>query len=104
MTPKKCKELLDTGILQAYAEGKEIQFLHSNKGWVSCPDSPYWEDNVLYRIKPEKKTGWINLYGDCQMKSGHHFTVYPTKEIADHAAGESRIACIQIEYSEGEGL
>jgi hypothetical protein len=53
MTPENCKKLLEMGILQAYAEGKEIEIYHRNN-WTK------WEDGYNfvaspenYRIKPE---------------------------------------------------
>lgn len=48
--PQKHAELI-----KAWADGAEIQFKHGNK-WLNITSiSPYWEDNVEYRIKPEKK-------------------------------------------------
>jgi hypothetical protein len=51
----------------------------------------------LIEVK-EKHEGWINVYKDGVCGS------YPNKNMADQDRGTSRIACIKIEYEEGEGL
>ena len=46
---------------------------------------------------PERVSGWMNLY--------HVGQIYQTKERADKvASGNNRIACIYVEFEEGEGL
>lgn len=93
-------------IIQAFAEGKEIQFFNvtiPENGWVEDKDLFHFgANNLKYRIKAEKKTGWINLY-----PSGPYNQIYSTKEQANNSASfqqDNRIACIQITYEEGEGL
>jgi len=58
MTPENCKALLEAGILQAYAEGKEIQKKRYDMfdAWFT-PDLPllFTDKPSLYRIKPEPK-------------------------------------------------
>ena len=49
---------------------------------------------LLVEVKP---TFWVNVYADHSRGS-----VYSSRERADRAAGEGRIACIQ--FKEGEGL
>jgi len=55
-----------------------------------------WQDveNV-----PEKITRWVNFY-----KNGRDGGVHPTKVDADRCATANRIACIRVEFEEGEGL
>lgn len=51
MTREEAKELVS--IMQAYAEGKDIQYLAKDDSWVDNEDmdiTPGWK----YRIKPEK--------------------------------------------------
>ena len=43
---------------------------------------------------PEKLVRWVNVYPDA----------HPSKKDADHCAAADRIACIRIEFEEGEGL
>ena len=54
MTREEAKELLP--IIQAFAEGKTIQFRTNNRSWVDLLDNDI-EINALfeYRIKPEPK-------------------------------------------------
>lgn len=51
-------------------------------------------DADLIEVKP-KHVRWVNFYEGC-----HH----PSREIADRNAGSARIACIRVEFEEGEGL
>lgn len=57
-----------------------------------------------FRIKKEKKKGWINIY----KKSYPYISplIYATKEdaVAQRRHGEDCAACIEIEYEEGQGL
>ena len=51
---------------------------------------------------PEKRVAWVNVYVDA--RSVH---IWPTKEEADEAAlyvRHRRIACVRVEYTDGEGL
>ena len=54
MTREEAKELLP--IIQAFTEGKPIQFRTNNRSWVDLLDNDI-EINALfeYRIKPEQK-------------------------------------------------
>lgn len=100
-------------ILKALAEGKTIQYknVHCDNVWRDMPYTTVgdvWNSLCLgkdtsfsFRVKPEKKKGWINIYptNQCSEK------VHATKEAATIADGaEWRIACIEIEYDEGQGL
>jgi hypothetical protein len=55
MTPQKAQELLP--IITAFAEGKQIEIKFNRPGseWVP-DDSPSWQPDFDYRIKPEPKT------------------------------------------------
>lgn len=53
MTPQKCKELLDAGVLQAYAERKTIEFREpGHSAWQTGAELRF-EYDYVYRIKPE---------------------------------------------------
>ena len=52
MTREEAKELLP--IIQAYAEGKTIQFLDGGK-WLDVYETDFHESTYKYRIKPEPK-------------------------------------------------
>ena len=53
MTREQAKELLP--IIQAFAEGKAVEYLNDEKGWIECSNPSFWEDPKHYRIKPEPK-------------------------------------------------
>ena len=52
MTREEAKELLP--IMQAYADGKTIQFLDRGK-WYDVYDTDFHQSPDVYRIKPEQK-------------------------------------------------
>lgn len=52
MTRKEAKEMIP--IIQAYAEGKTIQFLDGGK-WLDVYKTDFHESAYKYRIKPEPK-------------------------------------------------
>lgn len=67
-----------------------------------------WGHGDLFLAPPPKRRGelWVNVYvglaGDVWMGSG-----VLTREDADHAASrgdDQRIACLHIEWTEGDGL
>lgn len=105
-------------ILRAIAEGKEVQWKNTNASgkWhdlylvgrreeaaIIC--LLQGADHLQWRIKPEKKTGWINVYVSEHIATSRHAIIWDTKQEADkNADHNSRIACIQITYEEGEGL
>jgi hypothetical protein len=98
MTPEQAKKLLP--VMQAFAGGKEVQYQHKNLvGSVMWFDatSPTFDLSFEWRVKPEKIVRWVNLYTD-------HVCLYFTKDEADAGANRHRIACIRIEFEEGEGL
>lgn len=99
-------------VLIAIAEGRPVQcWSNCNDDWLDCTvtenvnplTKPYHE----WRVKPEKKIGWINIYypdSEDEMFRPSAY-IYPTQEEAIAKASRiDRIACIQIEYEEGQGL
>lgn len=73
------------------------------ESWTSagayCADgSP--NNNDLFMASTKKK-GWVNIYSTNSnhlAAAGIH--VYGTRAIADERAGDSRIACVEIEWEE----
>jgi len=86
-------------VIKHWADGGEIQWKDSNGVWndrateTTTPAFNYLE----WRIKPQKKKVWLNFY-----TIGTY--VYSSKEEADRCATASRIACVCVEFEEGEGL
>ena len=52
MTREEAKELLP--IIQAYAEGKTIEYSYDGEHWERN-DAPVWDCDVMFRIKPQPK-------------------------------------------------
>ena len=57
-------------------------------------------DDDLINI-PERHVRWFNIYLGRLCCDGYGYT---TKEEADQQEGLGRIACVRIEFEEGEGL
>lgn len=78
MTKERAKELLP--IIQAFAEGKKIQVNNYNE-WYTV-DSPEWNDNYNYRIKPEEADnniqGGINNLIEMVKSSKTLYSMYDT--------------------------
>lgn len=76
-------------VMEAYANGKKIQYLNDDNEWIDSPNPLFDWDNCVYRIKPEdtyrpfetkeecwnemlkhQPFGWVK-----SKKSGHHFSI-----------------------------
>ncbi len=57
MNRERAKQLLP--IIQAFAEGKQIQFRVQYRTDWSDLDEPCWQDGNEYRIKPERRKVWV---------------------------------------------
>jgi hypothetical protein len=96
-------------VIKAWADGKIIQYIplysesdpadwvdfnvESEGAWGPWSCAPEYQ----WRIKPETKTIWVNVYPSTAC--GHQ-----TKQQADRRAANNRLACVQVTYTEGEGL
>jgi hypothetical protein len=77
--------------------GKEtIGYRHADGRVISDRDSPYDLVNV-----PKKHEVWINLYNE---ENAFFGCAYPSHALADEKAHSDRIACVRVEFTEGEGL
>jgi hypothetical protein len=77
--------------------GEFVQFhFHDGEFAGKAPDT-YDLVNI-----PQKISGWINIYSN----SSPTYSIYlhNTREQADSSAYGGRIACIHVEFEEGEGL
>lgn len=72
MTREQVKEMLP--IMQAYAEGKTIQFWDEGK-WIDLFESDFYKSPDRYRIKPEPKYRPFNTQEECwnEMMKHHPF-------------------------------
>ena len=63
MNRSQAKELLP--IIQAFAEGKEIEYYDCNDDdWIKT-DTPIWASKINYRIKPEPKYRPFKTQEEC---------------------------------------
>ena len=69
MTREEAKELLP--IIQAYAEGKTIQFLDGGK-WLDVYETDFHESTYKYRIKPEPKYKPFKSLEECWQEMQKH--------------------------------
>ena len=69
MTREENKKLLP--IMQAYIEGKNIQYKNSRGEWVDT-DYPIWAEQTEYRIKPEQKYRPFKNREECWQEMHNH--------------------------------
>ena len=62
MTREQAKELLP--IIQAYAEGKTIEYSYDGEHWERN-DAPVWDCDVMFRIKPQPKYRPFKTQEEC---------------------------------------
>lgn len=80
MTRKEAKELLP--IIQAFAEGKEIEYYDcNNDDWIKT-DTPIWTSKINYRIKPEPKYRHFKSQEECWSEMLKHQPFGWVKEIS----------------------
>ena len=70
MTSEQAKELLP--IIQAFAEGKAVEYLNDEKRWIECDNPSFWEDPKHYRIKPEPKYRPFKSQEECWNEMHKH--------------------------------
>lgn len=81
------------------SSGQEgVAFRHADGRIYSDIESPYDLVNV-----PKKHEVWINFYDD-DGDGDYDSYSYSSRAIADESADSNRIACIRVEFTEGEGL
>ena len=69
MTREEAKKMLP--IMQAYAEGRTIQFLDGGK-WLDLCESDFYESPERYRIKPEPKYRPFKTNEECRNEMLKH--------------------------------
>ena len=94
MTREEAKELLP--IIQAFTEGKTIQFRTNNRSWVDLLDNDI-EINALfeYRIKPEQKYRPFKTQEECWNEMLKHQPFGWVK------APDGKLFCIDMVLDEG---
>ena len=69
MTREIAKKLLP--IIQAFAEGKDIEYSYDGEHWEST-NTPSWDCNVMYRIKAEPKYRPFKTKEECWNEMHKH--------------------------------
>ena len=69
MTREEAKELLP--IMQAFAEGKTIEFRQYGGAW-KVARTPTWSSSLVYRIKPEPKYRPFRTQEECWEEMHNH--------------------------------
>ena len=74
--------------------------------YAQTPNQPHKYDIIgEWPPEPKKVKGWVNVYSlKCLEGLASCENVWPSKEKANKEASRNRIACIPIEFTEGEGL
>lgn len=113
MKREEAKELLP--IMQAFAEGKTIEYRESGGAWKAA-HTPTWSSHLFYRIKPEPRYrpfktqeecwqemqkhqpfGWVKrINGGYKQIMAIHIDIF-NKHCADFA-GQTGTACFEFEY------
>lgn len=87
-------------VIEAFRNGKTIQW-KTSYGWEDV-DNPSFQVRNDYRVKPEKKEMWVNVYSYYDIHTKGY--AYATRVTADERTNKNRIACVKVVYEEGEGL
>ncbi len=79
-------------VIQAHRDGKKIQAKSILIDWHDTVlNQPSWNFDVYdYRIKPEPREWWVNVYPD-----GDSYW-YETKEAADKQTSKYRLECRHV--------
>ena len=95
MNRTNVKKYLD--VIKAFAEGATIESRYiDEKDWFEV-ESPTFSTVAEYRVKPEPKVFYVNVYEDCF--GGLNFR---TREMADDKACVDRLAVLKVINSDGD--
>ena len=91
MNRERAKELLP--IIQAFAEGRKIQYSWQGQDqfYDLCQSFINFSHDGFFRVKPEPRYVWINVYSDGEAGSAH-----TSKSDADGTAGPNRTGRLKI--------
>ena len=59
-------------VMEAYANGKKIQYLNDDNEWIDAPNPLFDWDNCVYRIKPEPKFRPFKSQEECWQEMHKH--------------------------------
>ena len=70
MTREEIKEAAK--VMEAYANGKKIQYLNDDNEWIDAPNPLFDWDNCVYRIKPQPKYRPFKSQEECREEMHKH--------------------------------
>lgn len=98
---KKYKFRCDSGVyLCVYTDalGTLFRNIETNHNFSASPDNlKLWTEYV----EPKKGTVWLNVY---ENPSYGITQAHMTRELADRGASKNRLACVEVQWTEGDGL
>ena len=108
MTREEIKEAAK--VMEAYANGKKIQYLNDDNEWIDALNPLFDWDNYVYRIKPESQYRPFETKEECWQEMMKHqpFSFVVNKDSVDYFSicrvfkdekGISRITFISNPYS-----
>lgn len=90
----------DLYVVIAVVDGKVLSYTKDGKYWASKSA----DQNDLF-MAPKKVKGWMNVYTTIRDSAvASSSAVYKTRKDADVNATSGRLACIEVEFEEGQGL
>lgn len=89
MTKEETKNLIV--VMQAYVDGKQIQYTAAESEYWTDAKSPEWDPNYDYRIKPEPKYHPFANADECwqEMLKHHPFGIMSSKNSKDYMSFKS---------------
>jgi len=81
-------------VIRAFADGKEVEWRDNDlyKEWQTGAQEPTFDEpSNEWRIKPEPREFWINIYGD-----GYEPCVHPTLQSAEEECSPARKEVIKV--------
>ena len=98
-------------VYEVTAQGKLLgAYTNGNSGRAAtswkCDGRWLTGTNSDLDIMPPKRKAWLNIYSSDYYEQDEFIPVrlFTKKAMADSQAGGFRIACIEVEYEDGEGL
>ena len=72
---------------------------HTPRSWTLTGRNSGHDDLIAEWVEPKRIKGWVNI-----CSSGQPGLIHETKREADRVADGGRLACIEIDCLEGDGL
>ena len=88
-------------VMEAYANGKKIQYLNDDNEWIDAPNPLFDWDNCVYRIKPEDTYRPFKTQEECWQEMHKHpnfgWVKEKASEIIYNISGISKLSIVILE-------